>query len=168
MSTRPFRTIKPTAKLAEDNAGDLELTSHRRAHAAASANSAPPPAPASSSPRAPSTDFDVESSPDPPPTRTSTKRPHAWPIFHNSHSLSANNDDASDSPDEAPIAKKSKPVATTGLQSDVSIIEIDDVEGIQDEQLNKTDATADIKEFFTPVPCLPGDDKERVKCDLCV
>ena len=99
-----------------------------------------------------------------------TNQPHAQPIFCNSLTLSANDDDASDVPDEAPNAKKAKPaqVAATGLQSDVSIIEIDDVEGIQDERLNKSDATADIKEFFTPVPCLPGDDKERVRCDLCM
>ena len=164
MSVRPIRKIKPTAKLAEDNAGDLELTSHRRAHAAASANAAP--SPASPSPD-PSTDFYVESSPDgpdPPPYRTSTKRPHAL-----RNSLTLSDGDFSDVPDAAPSAKKAKPTtkSAAGPPSDVSIISIDDVDNPQDEPLNKSDPTADIRNFFSDVPRAPGQDKDRMQCKLC-
>ena len=45
MSTCPARKIIPMAKLVADNAGELELTTHRRAvaSAAAAASTAPPP-----------------------------------------------------------------------------------------------------------------------------
>ncbi|KAH9041791.1 hypothetical protein EDB85DRAFT_1886446 [Lactarius pseudohatsudake] len=84
MSFRPTSTRKilPTAKLSAENAGNLELTSHRRAVTVASAGLASTPQP---SPPVPEpfvstmpTDFDEESSspgPGPVPTRTSTKRP---------------------------------------------------------------------------------------------
>ena len=55
----------------------------------------------------------------------------------------------------------------TGLHADVSIILIDDVDDPQDEHLNKTDPTADIREFFIAVPPGPGETKTCMKCNLC-
>lgn len=38
----------------------------------------------------------------------------------------------------------------------------------QAKQLNKTDTTADIKEFFTPMPHVPGQEKMHMLCKLCI
>jgi hypothetical protein len=83
--------------------------------------------------------------------------------------------DTTDAINSAPKVKKAKmtlgPDQTvsqpSGLHADISIISIDDIEDPQSEQLNKTDATADIKEFFTSVPPGPGQDKVCMKCNLC-
>jgi hypothetical protein len=76
-----------------------------------------------------------------------------------------------DDPDDgAPKAKKAKttaPDAGSGLHTDVSIISIDDGDDLQSERLNKIDATADIKVFFTAVPRVPGQNKGRMKCNMC-
>ena len=78
MSSRPVRKIQPTAKLTSENAGELLLTSHRRAivSAAGLAALSMPSSPVSElrGSTAP-TDFDVASSPDP-PRHTSAKRTH--------------------------------------------------------------------------------------------
>ena len=50
----------------------------------------------------------------------------------------------------------------------MSIIDIDDIDDPQDERLNRSDPTADIKFFFSPVPRLQGQSKRRMKCNLCV
>ena len=55
----------------------------------------------------------------------------------------------------------------TWLQHNTSIIEINDTNDPQTEQLKKTDALADIKEFFTPMPRVPGQEKARILCKLC-
>ena len=115
------------------------------------------------------TDFDVQSSPDP-PCRTSLKQSHALaniPVVDND----ANTISAQDNL-EAHKSKKSKTTPTPGQsaawpQYNMSIIEIDDTDHLQFERLNKTDATADIKEFFMPMPCVPGQDKLRMLCKLC-
>jgi hypothetical protein len=167
MSSRPYRKIVPTAKLTAENAGDLVLTLHHRAVASASLAAPPPqntPAPVSEPSGVP-TDFDVNSSPDLAPTRILTKRPHTQPI-PSDPILIDNDADATDAED-APKAKKPKTTPGQGLQTDVSVIEIDDVDDPQSEQLNKTEPTADIKEFFTTLPRAPGQDKRRVQCKLC-
>jgi hypothetical protein len=162
---RPVRTILPTAKLTAENAGDLVLTSHRRAVASASEAAPPPQQNRLSSPVSPT----AELLPDTAPTRTSTKRPHAHPISHDP--LIINNDaDTTDVPEDAPKAKKPKTTPgqpARGLQTDVLIISIDDVEDLQSERLNKSDPTADVKEFFTAMPRAPGQDKGRTLCKLC-
>ncbi|KAH9013230.1 hypothetical protein EDB85DRAFT_2158375 [Lactarius pseudohatsudake] len=160
------------AKLSAENAGNLELTSHRRAVTVTSVGlaSTPQPSPPVPEPFASTTptDFDEESSfpgPGPVPTQTSTKRPGQL----SSHSTLDMVDDAGVAVD-VPKAKKLKKTPrqlTTGLQADVSIIEIDDVDNLQNERLNRTDPTADIKAFFTAVPCVPGQNKERMWCNLC-
>jgi hypothetical protein len=55
----------------------------------------------------------------------------------------------------------------TGLYADVSIISIDDVDHAQVEPLNKTDPSANVKEFFKFLPLAPGQEKRRVQCKLC-
>ena len=79
MSSHPIRKIQPTAKLTSDTAGEILLTSHRRAIMSAAglaASSAPSSLvsehPGSTAP----TDLNVASSPDP-PRRTSIKRAYA-------------------------------------------------------------------------------------------
>ena len=54
------------------------------------------------------------------------------------------------------------------LQAEVSIIEIDDNNNHQQiEQLDKMSPTADVKAFFMEVPHMPGQNKGRMKCNLC-
>ena len=123
------------------------------------------------------TDLDEGSLPNPAPARTSTKRLHAQPLSCN---LLIINDNASantivtEVPVGASKAKKLKmtpgqhAMGASGLQTDISIISIDDVDDLQTERLNKTNPTADIKEFFSVMPCVPGQDKVRMQCKLCV
>jgi hypothetical protein len=58
-------------------------------------------------------------------------------------------------------------MSLTSSVSQTSIIDIDDIDDPQEERLNKSNATADIQEFFTGVPRLPGQIKGRMKCDPC-
>ena len=99
-----------------------------------------------------------------PPAQTSTKRPHA-PLGSHIDNVT----DTTNAEDDAPRTKKSKknPGQAVTLQNDVLIISIDDVDDLQCEWHNKIDATADIKEFFIPLPLAPGQDKGRAKCKLC-
>jgi hypothetical protein len=75
--------------------------------------------------------------------------------------------------DDMPMAKKAKTVRPLdavddlGMHADVQVMDIDDASDPHDEALNKTDATADIKAFFTPVPSAPGQTKVRMSCNLC-
>ncbi|KAH9159479.1 hypothetical protein EDB89DRAFT_1916094 [Lactarius sanguifluus] len=83
LSPQPTRKIQPTAKLSIENAGSLELTSHRRA--VASATSAVTPTPLLPVSESMPTDSDVGSSglpPDPVSARM-TKQPRAQPLSHN-------------------------------------------------------------------------------------
>lgn len=178
MSFRPLRKIQPTAKLTGENAGDLVLTSHCRAVASATARlAAPPPqqhahsslASELSGSTAPK-DFVAESlSPDPVPTRTSTKRP----LAQHDPLIIDNDTDTTDVPEDAQKQKKPKKTPgqvgqhATGLQTDISIIEIDDVDDPRNEWLNKTHPSADIKQFFVAVPRVPGQAKGRMQCKLC-
>ena len=69
----------------------------------------------------------------------------------------------------APKAKKSKTLLTSGdLEGPMSIIDINDIDDPQDEQLNRSNPTANIKFFFSPVPRLQGQSKRCMKCNLCM
>ena len=164
---RPVRAIRPPAKFAED-ASDFSLGLVSR-HKAATSTTTPLTAPSSPTSglhaSATLTDFEVGSSPDP-PTRTATKRPL--------DGLTLDIDDDANSTDvaeDAPKTKKSKKVpnrpAPTALQNEASIIDIDDVDDMKNERLNKSDATADLKEFFIAAPRAPGQDKAQMRCKLC-
>ena len=152
MSARPTRKIVPTAKLTTENAGELLLTSHRNAVASASASLAVPPPPTSlrpslvsnlATPTPPATtsrsssvsvtsslitptDLDMESSdssPDPASSyrvQSSTKRPCPRPTIDSD----GNTTDAEDTHK----TKKAKTTSRRGLQTDVSIISINDVD----------------------------------------
>ena len=91
------------------------------------------------------------------PTRVSAKRPRNPFILH-----SDTDTDPEIVLDEDPVpkpkAKKAKKARDQGasaasqLHGDASIITIDDIDDPRDEHLNKTDPTADIREFFVAVP----------------
>ena len=180
MSTRPIRRIFPNAKLTADNAGDIELSSHRRAIAATVAapqHQSTPSLPHSGPPDPvkPTPATAVGTTPPklvPAHTSATTKRPRAHPLMQATSfsSIQTIPDDHVDS-DKAPKAKKSKvtshQVGPT-LQSDVSIIEINDSNDQQVKPLNKISPTADVKAFFTEVSHVPGQNKGCMKCNLCM
>ena len=101
------------------------------------------------------TDSDVGLSPDPP--AATTKRPRARAITIDDDTKST------DDQDLAPKLKKLKTAPTQAaapvLADEPSIIEIDDDDNPINKQLNRSDAMADIKEFFIPVPCELGQEK---------
>ena len=81
-----------------------------------------------------------------------------------------NGTDITDVQDNTPKSKKTKVTPNqpaTRLQHETSIIEIDNLDDPLTERLNKTNPTADIKMFFTPVPRVLGQDKGRMQCKLC-
>ena len=160
VSARPVCQIWLPAKFT-DNDAELVLT-HRRAINTSSLVQVSSSTASKPLPSTVTTNIDASSLPDPSP-QTSTKRPHT-PSVHSDDD--ANNTDA---PDDARKTKKSKktPSQRVGLQNEVSIISIDDTDDIQNEWLNKTEATADIKEFFSPIDPLPGQDKGCMQCKLC-
>ncbi|KAH9006048.1 hypothetical protein EDB84DRAFT_1447613, partial [Lactarius hengduanensis] len=157
-----------TAKLSAENAGSLELTSHRRAVASASLAAAPTPLlPVSeSTPTGLESSDEPSSSPDPVSARM-TKQPRAIPPAVSDNQGDDGN--TTDVPDDAPAAKKVKTTSgqAIGLQADISIISIDDVDNLENERLNKSDPTADLKEFFSAMPPLPGQEKGRMLCKSC-
>lgn len=169
MSDRPVRNTRLPAKFA-DNDDELVLTSHRRDATTSNLVQVSSSAASKSSTGPGTTNIDVSSSrtsPDPlPPNQASTKRPRAPSELQ---TVSDDDGATTDTPDDAPKTKKSKktPSQHVGLQNESSIISIDDTDDIQNERLNKIDATADIKEFFIPLPPLPGQDKGRMQCMLC-
>jgi hypothetical protein len=189
MSRRPARTIVPTAKLTADNAGELELTSHCRAIASAfSASTAsrldyrPATSPITSSPLPessppPLTATENSSSLGSSPVRGSSKRPSCPTRSTLSHDSiitisTSTSDDADtdiDALDTAHRLKKAKAVPSGDQEdhTDTSIIDIDNIDDPNDEPLNKSDPTADLKYFFTLAPRLPGQSKTRMKCYLC-
>jgi hypothetical protein len=174
MSSRPACKIIPTAKLTADNAGDVELTAHRKAIAAAVA---PQP---QSTPAAPSSESDplvttLETATDTTsdlvaPTSSSSKRPRARPLML-AASLKTLADDTDS--DDTPKAKKTKVTprqAGSGLQGDVSIIEIDDGDDQNNEPLNKISPSADIQAFFkfhSEETDSKGEVKVFMKCTPC-
>ena len=96
----------------------------------------------------------------------STKWPCPHPLLPTA-SIQAIPDD--DTADESPKAKKAKmnPHQAQALQTDASIIVIEDGDDLN-EPLNKTQPSADILKFFIEVPSQPGQKKGCMKCDLCV
>jgi hypothetical protein len=173
MPFRPAQKKFPPARFATDNA-ESELPSLRRAVAPASVPSQPTSTPATTSSPLP------ESSP-PPPTDTGDDLPATVSFCHSSKrtshntlkstlsndsvinvSTSASNGADADAPDKARNPKKAKTSASSGDQgepSEISVIDTEDINDPDDEQLNKSQPTADIKCFFVPVPVLPGQTK---------
>jgi hypothetical protein len=181
MASRPARRIIPTAKLTADNAGELELTSHRRAVASATETLNPPqipaqassPLPASSPP--PSTESeDALSTADLSQARSSSKRTSDNAITSSPSLDSVISVSSSDSNAPDPVRKPKKVKRTTTMPSgdpegppDGSVIDVDDIDDPEDERLNRSDPTADIKHFFTAIPRIPGQSKGRMRCELC-
>jgi hypothetical protein len=195
MSFRPARKIFPTAKLTADNAGELELTSHRRAiasvtatSAAASSISLPPKDSSESSSLLPCPSLPPSS---PPPTDTDdatdslqVQRLKKRPSQAISSSLSTDSiiilslmpsDHAPNSSpevtDTARTAKRAKVLPSqkpSPVLADSSIIDINDIDDPRDEQLNKSDATADIRFFFAPVTPEAGQKTvTHMRCKTC-
>jgi hypothetical protein len=116
---------------------------------------------------------DTEDDPTPLPDRSSSKRPSLSAVqsSHSSSSIisvTSTTTASSDAPDldDTPKQKKPKTLGVQDVHSKTLIIDIDDIEDPQTEPLNKTDPTADIKYFFSPVPRISGQPK-CMKCDLC-
>jgi hypothetical protein len=189
MSFRPTRKIFPPARYADD-AGELELSSRCKAvtSVTVSADSAPLATRPSSTP-ATTPSLPPESSPYPPTdteddttdsARRSSKRTSHDTIkstlSNDSVITIATSDDTdadADAHNKVRNPKKAKTSAMLGDQaiqgehSDISIIDIEDIKDPDDERLNKSEPTADIKHFFTAIPSLPGQTKRRMKCTLC-
>jgi hypothetical protein len=104
-------------------------------------------------------DLDVGSLPDV-PTRMSTKRPHAQAA----QPISSDTADVLQ-PEDALRSKKSKKTPATLPQKEALIIEIED--DTKYDLLNNSNATADIKEFFTTPVKEPDQEKARVECKKC-
>ncbi|KAH8996931.1 hypothetical protein EDB86DRAFT_2828970 [Lactarius hatsudake] len=161
MSSRPTHTLHPSAKLTADNVAELELSSHRCMVASTTSVTHRPPANPSSplslpepsppgsvyipAPSLATSDSDLAQA------RTSCKRPQASRDGVNTAPTLV------DGHDGAPVSKKAKTngsptdLDASGMHSDVQVMDIDDVNDPHEESLNKTDPTADIKAFFTPL-----------------
>jgi hypothetical protein len=156
MSARPVRNVRPPAKFTDGSSDVLPtLTSHRTAPTTTASPGSPSELLGTTTP----TDLDVGSSPDV-PTRTSTKRPHAQVA----QPISSDTADVPQ-PEDALRSKKSKKTPATLPQKEASIIEIED--DTKYDLLNNSDATADIKEFFTAPVKEPDQEKARVECKKC-
>ena len=172
--SRPICKIFPTARLTAENAGDVELTSHRRAITAAAAAPQPqsPPSSPCSGPPNPvePTPAVVTVSPTSVPAHASTTTKHSCPLLQAASfsSIQTVLDDPTDS-DDTPKVKKSKATSQqvrSALETDVSIIKIVGNDQ-QVKWLNKINPTADIKAFFTEIPCMLGQNKVHMKCKPC-
>jgi hypothetical protein len=194
MTFRPAWKIFPSAKLAADNAGELELTTHCRAVASAAAaltiselprDSSPlphyPSLPPSSSP--PLTDTDdatLGATTNSLQVQQHQKRPFQaisnspppisrMPSSDSRHSAIILSPTTSDA-DTAPTAKRVKaPVASPSRAAltENSIIKIDDIDDPRDKQLNRSNAIADIAFFFELIPVANDQEKHRARCTTC-
>lgn len=186
MSSQPQRKIFPSAKLNSDNAGELKLTSHCSAVAA---STAPPPLPQPTSTPVIISRVIPESSPPlpmdtddeaPPVTdseshcsskRTSTSTVKSSLSHDSIISISTTSLDADLEelvwPPITKKAKKSAPLGDQGEPSEVSVIDIDNIEDPDDELLNKSKKNADILFFFRDAPSLLGQLNGRMKCHYC-
>jgi hypothetical protein len=176
MTFRPQRKIFPSTKLAADNAGDLELSSHRKAVASASAQlrvpsptpsapDSPLPSLASSLPPHEGFDDDTSLAADPPQFRTISKRPSQVLTSPSLDSVIVVSPTTSnDAHDPAPKAKKLK---RSMAPQESSLLSIDDIDDPNNKLLNKSSATADIQEFFSLAPPAPGQSVSRMQCNLC-
>jgi len=184
MTFRPARKIFPTAKLTADNAGELELTSHRRAIASATAaltlstlpkNLSPipryPSLPPSSSPPPTDTDDAYDTAAD----SLQVPRPAKRPLQATSRSLSSDSvidlsSSTSDVADTVPAAKRTKTSLASPrhvVLTETSILEIDDIDDPRDERLNKAKPIADLIFFFELIPALPGQVTDHARCKTC-
>ena len=159
MSTQPACTIRLPAKYIEDASDFIpSLTQTVPPSSAAVQGSSMPML------MLMPTNSDVGLSPLPDHPVATTKRPHAWPI-------TINGDTNMDGQDLAPKLKKLKPTQAQAVvpvsQNKLSIIEIDDNDDLKSEWLNKSSSTANIKEFFIPLPREPGQEKGRMRCKPC-
>ena len=132
MSSRPIRKIRPTAKLTLENAGDLILTSHRRAIVASHATAPPPSSPVSECPGSSTPDSVLSLSPDPSPC-TLAKRAPAPALVSGKSSEIDNDTNTTDVQEDSHKAKKLKTTPAPGQsamrpQHDSSIIEINDTD----------------------------------------
>ena len=153
MSTRPIRTIQPPAKYLDDVSDFIQsLTVSAAVPSPTSTESTMSTLTLTLTP----TGIDVGEDFSPPSTLA--KRPRAWPLV-----LTIDNDADTTNQDDAPKPKKLKKAANqpavSGLQNELSIIDIDDIDDTKNEWVNKRDVTADIKEFFIMIPPMPGQDK---------
>lgn len=100
-------------------------------------------------------------------TSASTKWPRPCPLLPTASIISVQTIPDDDSvADETPKAKKAKPNPRQVLQTDPSIIEIED-DDQNDEPLNKAKPSVDIQAFFIELPPLAGQKKGCMMCDLC-
>jgi hypothetical protein len=159
MSTQPAHQTRLPAKYTE-NSDDIGLTTTSH-HKTGTSGLAVPQAPPSLVSTLIPMDCDVATSSDQPTQPSSPKQP----------SIVIDDDgDTTDTPEDTLKTKKLKKNSgqqVTGLQAKCSIISIDDVNDIKLEMLNKSDPTANIKEFFIPVPHVPGQEKGCMTCKLC-
>jgi hypothetical protein len=170
----PSHKIVPPARYKE-NVGELEQTSHCGAIMSVSAVSTAPEltsSPLCESLPPPQMDAeDASSLADPLQAQHSLKHPsHSIQNSLSLDSVIVLSPTTSDgAPDTVPQSKKPKNVLTSGNREDAltSIIDIDNIDDPQDEWLNKSDATADLKYFFTVVPRVAGQAKVGMKCNLC-
>jgi hypothetical protein len=158
MSSRPIRKIIPSAKLTAENVGDVELTSHRRAIAASTLDASERESTPGSEPAMDTVSSDLV----PAHTSIPLKRPRARPLSQATSIQTIADEDMDSVP-----SKKAKTSAVSAPQAEASVILIDDGDDPKNDRLNKVSATADIKFFFTEVPCEPGQHKARMKCKLC-
>jgi predicted membrane-bound mannosyltransferase len=183
MSFRPAHVIQPLAKLTAENAASLELSTHRRAVASASAMGQPLASqggsilPATSTPTSRSEVSLLLPSSSESPTPSVDKAPALSqstgkrPVSDTGHGRASTPMD--DIGDGAPISKRPrtlKPSDTLdefGMHTDVQVIDIDDASDPREESLNKSNWTADISFFFTPVDTPKGQAVKEVTCDLC-
>ena len=187
MSFRPARKKFPAAKLNADNAGELELTSHRKAIASAAAaltvtmppKDSPlpryPSLPLSSSPPPTDTDdislgADTDSLQVPQGPRCLEKRPLRATSSISSDGVIDLSSYTSDAADNAPAAKRAKTspaLPSHAVLTESSILEIDDVDDPRDERLNKSEPIADLMFFFELIPARPGQVRDHAKCKTC-
>src|SRR6266404_9670332 len=78
-------------------------------------------------------------------------------------------DTDTDPPNEDTRSKRAKRLAPDSsadisLNSDVQIVDINDIEDPRSERLNKTNPTADLKHFFTTLACVSNEPKQRTRC----
>ncbi len=181
--SRPSRIIRPSAKLHADNVGQQEITTHHSAVASAVAQCglAQPQGPECGLPASllPNDDPSSDNMCTPPDSAPapSHKRPLACRQLSSLLSLSTvvsdpASDNDSDSPDDYANSKRAKMDGCGSsddldMHSDVQILDIDGVEDLRDESLNKSKQTADLKEFFYKMANLPDQKKVRMRCNLC-
>src|SRR6266404_4797957 len=169
MSDRPSRKVQPTAKLGASNTAHLEISWQRSiVQSARAAEDRTQGNGVSGQSRLSGFCDELPAPADSVPPQITLKRPK--PL---SESIPSSSPTTGSGGGHAtailptPPLKKAKTVSDASLaETKASIAEITEISD-DDEHLNKTDLTADIKEFFTSMPCVLGQNKRRMKCNLC-